>query len=157
MTCAICNHPDRYLIEKALAKSDTIDLSEIAKNFDVNENDLKVHILMHTSLISSTDEQIEKESIARSIKKKEADMLTSVANEYLTTLSTLGNVINSVVGTGPDGLRAVSKPTVEMYLGLGREVRETVKSIAELDNMLNGQQDPITTGLESLARAIRGE
>ena len=41
-------------------------------------------------------------------------------------------------------------------LGTGSELRNTIKVIADIDNMLNGPQDVGTSGLAALAKAIRG-
>ena len=48
------------------------------------------------------------------------------------------------------------KQLVDLYLGVGKEIRDTVKAIVEMDQLLNGPKDENVTGLMALAEAIRG-
>lgn len=110
-------------------------------------------------------------SLVRNMKLKEADMLAEVSAEYLITLKAMGRRINSLLsdaledGEGEDMPRAdkqlktaklLTKPMVELYLGLGSEIRQTVKTAAEVDRMLNGPKNGVASGLTALAAAIRG-
>ena len=52
--------------------------------------------------------------------------------------------------------KLLTKPMVDLYIGLGGEIRQNVKTMAELDRMLNGPQDSTAGGLVALAQAIRG-
>ena len=85
MACKVCSHPDRASIENALLSistdSESINISTIAKAYDVTTNDLKIHALMHTSLgvveevlnqgTEAAKGQAPRESIARK-KNKDA-------------------------------------------------------------------------------------
>ena len=52
--------------------------------------------------------------------------------------------------------KMLTKPMVDLYVGLGGEIRQNVKAMAEVDRMLNGPQDTSGNGLLALAEAIRG-
>ena len=51
--------------------------------------------------------------------------------------------------------KLLTKPMVELYLGAGGEIRQTVKTMAEINNLLNGESDPTLSGLAALASAIK--
>lgn len=110
-------------------------------------------------------------SLVRNMKLKEADMLAEVSAEYLITLKAMGRRINSLLSDAPEygegedvpkadkqlkTAKLLTKPMVELYLGLGSEIRQTVKTAAEVDRMLNGPKDGVASGLTALAAAIRG-
>ena len=110
-------------------------------------------------------------SLVRNMKLKEADMLAEVSAEYLITLKAMGRRINSLLSDAPEAgegedvpkadkqlktAKLLTKPIVELYLGLGSEIRQTVKTAAEVDRMLNGPKDGVASGLTALAAAIRG-
>lgn len=203
-TCKICSHPERAEIENAILSMTTAPVEErmtievIAKEFDVDLNELKMHALFHTPLVSKQDvaycEQsgcnelgefgesaetsgssepdgtatpaVGRESLTRKMKLREADMLAAVSNEYLVTLKAMGRRLNkltavsSIDAEDDDKQYALSKmltkPMVDLYIGLGGEIRQNVKVMAELDRMLNGPQDSTAGGLAALAQAIRG-
>lgn len=189
--CDICKRADRAIIEGALVSMTTgatkFTIEEIAEKYELDVEELKVHALFHTPLVSAAD--LEKDStqateasegddadarhgsLVRNMKLKEADMLAEVSAEYLITLKAMGRRINSLLsdapedGKGEDVPRAdkqlktaklLTKPMVELYLGLGSEIRQTVKTAAEVDRMLNGPKDGVASGLTALAAAIRG-
>lgn len=176
--CTICNRADRADIENALLalspesyKGDSYSLDLIADRFNLSAEELKMHALFHTPLISETDlvvtdHEAGRESLTRKMKLREADMLSVVSNEYLVTLKNMGRQINSLMTSGaPDVLaddqqlrmaKFLTKPMVDLYLGLGGEIRSNVKIMADLDKQLNGPQDNLGSGLTALAEAIRG-
>lgn len=179
--CSICNHPDRAEIENAILSltSDSppnglVTIESIAERFDVSLQDLKMHALFHTPMVGDADvskfevvsEEQPRESLTRKMKLREADLLSTVGNEYLVTLKTLGRRINTIVQVSPIDVEDVeaqircakmlTKPMVDLYIGLGSEIRQTVKTMAELDRMLNGPEDSLGSGLAALANAIRG-
>lgn len=183
--CEVCKRSDRATIEGALVSMTTgvtrVTIEEIAERFGVDIEELKAHALFHTPLVSAEDfnekpgaeddsESRGHGSLVRTMKLKEADMLAEVSNEYLVTLKAMGRRINNLLEGGSsdsDGelsennkhMRAaklLTKPMVELYLGLGSEIRQTVKVAAEVDRMLNGPKDGVTSGLVALADAIRG-
>ena len=158
MTCKICSHPNRIEIEHAMLNLSTdfktVTLDTIASSYQVSTNDLKVHALMHTPLGISEEPN---DSISRKIKLKEADMLMNVANEYMVTLKNVGRRINALALADPESLsfeRMLSKPMTDLYLGLGGEIRSTVKAIADLNNLINGPEENGSSGLHALANAI---
>ena len=184
-TCTICNHPDRAEIENAiLSMTDGVKTSieAIAEQYDVSLSDLKMHALFHTPLVGAADieelrdagdtEQTEversapRDSLTRRMKLREADLLAAVGNEYLVTMKTMGRRINKLAQVSEIDIedndrqlklaKLLTKPMVDLYVGLGGEIRQTVKTMAELDRLLNGTEDSATSGLVALAKAIQG-
>lgn len=161
MACKICTHEKRAEIENALLSISTdntaVTLQTISENYHVTVNDLKLHALMHAPM-GYVDRGDEQDSIARKIKLKEADMLNAVVNEYMVTLKNVGRRINKLANDSDVDLmfeKILSKPVTDLYIGLGGEIRATVKTMAELDSVLNGA-NTATSGLQALAEAIRG-
>lgn len=169
MNCPICNHPDRALIEQSILNMSTdnksITLKSIVDTYSKNgstftEQDLKVHALMHTPLGVNesdleSDNGVVTESLTRKIKLQEADMLRNVANEYMVTLKNMGRKINKFVSDDDDNaVRLISKSMADMYLGLGGEIRATVKTLADLDQQLNGPANNSNSGIDALAAAL---
>lgn len=156
--CKICSHENRSEIENAIlnmhSQSGT-SIEEIAKEFGVTANDLKIHMIMHSTMGHLTDAQ-QSESLARKCKLREADMLEATATEYMVTLKALGRRINGHL-QNPEvtAEKLITKPITDMYLGLGGEIRATVSSIAELDKYLNGPKEDAQGGLGALATAIQ--
>ena len=80
----------------------------------------------------------------------------------------MGRRIKSMVGVNPAATegeeddnnirtaKVLTKPVVDLYIGLGGEIRSTVKTMSDIERALNGPQDSTATGLEALANAIRG-
>lgn len=140
----------------------SMTIEDIANRFDVDVEELKMHALFHTPLVSLddlSDSENKHNSLVRNMKLKEADMLAEVSAEYLVTLKAMGRHINSLLDASDCKVKVstlLTKPMVEMYIGLGSEIRQTVKTAAEIDRMLNGPKDGATAGLQALAEAIRG-
>lgn len=107
-----------------------------------------------------------RDSLTRRMKLREADMLAAVSNEYLVTLKTMGRRINKLAQVSSLDIedeekqlklaKLLTKPMVDLYVGLGGEIRQTVKTMAELDRLLNGPEDTAASGLVALAKAIQG-
>lgn len=183
--CTICNHPDRAEIENAILSmtdGSKISIEAIAEQYDVSLADLKMHALFHTPLVGAADieelrdagdtEQTEvvravpRDSLTRRMKLREADLLATVGNEYLVTMKTMGRRINKLAQVSEIDIedndrqlklaKLLTKPMVDLYVGLGGEIRQTVKTMAELDRLLNGPEDSATSGLVALAKAIQG-
>lgn len=155
MECKICTHSNRVEIERALMNlGSSISIESIAETYDVPIEDLKIHALFHAPVSISDDAS---ESIVRNLKLRESDMLSEVATEYLITLKGLSRKINGALSEDMDPIvfsRMVNKSLVELYLGVGAEVRKTVSAIAEIDNILNGPKEDNTSGLAALVSAI---
>lgn len=198
-SCRICNHPDRAEIENAILTmtadappNEKNSIEQIAAQYRVDLDELKMHALFHTPLVGDDDieelhaevgapicdgdvcdipsfEQTTKaatrDSLTRKMKLREADMLAAVGNEYLVTLKTMGRRINKLAQVSSIDVedeekqlklaKLLTKPMVDLYVGLGGEIRQTVKTMAELDRLLNGPEDSAATGLAALAQAIR--
>lgn len=174
--CTICNHADRAEIENAIlaiGSSSSITIETIADQYGCDLNDLKMHAMFHAPLLTEFDESVKAEeteeapkSLTRKIKLREADILASTSNEYMITLKSMGRRLNRLINVSDIDVedmekqvqlaKLLTKPMVELYLGLGNEIRQNVKTMAELDRMLNGPQDGGLSGLSALADAIRG-
>ena len=99
--CPICQHEKRAEIDRELFaacyipsttpqddaarthSSDTI--REIANKYHVKVEDLQVHALMHSSMVTLEGEEVGK-SITQEVSRREADMLYNTAQEYWVTL-----------------------------------------------------------------------
>lgn len=178
--CTICNRSDRAEIEAAIlamspdsAKGSRFSVEGIAERFNVDVEELKAHALFHTPVIGEQDlgaevsEEQSRDSLTRKMHLREADLLSEVSNEYLATLKNMGRRINKLLNADVNGglaeeerqlktAKLLTKPMVELYLGLGTEIRGNVKAMADLDRQLNGPQDSLGSGLAALAAAIHG-
>lgn len=103
-------------------------------------------------------------SLATQMKLREAEMLMAVANEYLLTLKTVGRKINSIstkvnedqIDSDVAFARLITKPMVDLYIGAGKEIRETIKTIADVNQIINGKEDDSgSAGLKALAEALK--
>ena len=181
--CSICNRSDRAEIENAIlniSAESGLTVESIAEQYKLDLQELRNHALFHTPLVApcdivtpTTDLQLNPDaeakvptSLARKMKLREADILATVNNEYLVTLKAMGRRINrlatvSSIDTEDEAKRVelaklLTKPMVDLYIGLGGEIRQNVKAMAEVDRMLNGPQENNNNGLQALAEAIRG-
>lgn len=158
MSCPVCMHSQRAQIENAILNAPTTDtLERVAAEYNIDMHALQVHVLMHSPIGADT-ETIDRESIARKSKTREMDLLFAAANDYMVTLKTVGDKITQEANKGDftSFSRGLSKAIVDLYLGTGNELRNTIKTIMDIDNILNGPKDSSTSGLEALAKAIRG-
>ena len=154
--CKICRHDDQHLIETALLAGHEVE--SVAKEFNLDLNELKVHVAMHLGSFSKDGEE---ESIAQKLKIKEAVTLRNTYQEYSLTLRKLGTHINRQIALAEstDGGsldRYLAKSTIDLYLGAGKEVRDTIKTLADIDQQINGRDSNAVNGIVDLVKAIRG-
>lgn len=181
--CRICDRTDRADIENAILNISVesgITVETIAEQYGVDVQGLRNHALFHTPLVApcdivtqTTELQLSPEaeskvpvSLARKMKLREADILATVNNEYMVTLKAMGRRINRLASVSSidaedeakrvELAKLLTKPMVDLYIGLGGEIRQNVKALAEVDRMLNGPQENGNNGLQALADAIRG-
>lgn len=179
--CKICDRTDRADIENAIlniSAESKITIESIAEQYGVDVQELRNHALFHTPLVAPCDIVVSesvadesqltevKTSLARKMKLREADILTTMNNEYMVTLKAMGRRINRLASVSSIDCedadkevklaKLLTKPMVDLYIGLGGEIRQNVKAMAEVDRMLNGPQDNGNNGLQALADAIRG-
>lgn len=179
-TCKVCNRADRAEIEAAIlamspgsAKGSQFSIESIAERFNLDVEELKQHALFHVPVVGEDDLGLQeseskcRNSLTRKMHLREADLLSEVSNEYLVTLKNMGRRINNLLNSDVQGglieeerqlktAKLLTKPMVELYLGLGVEIRSNVKAMADLDRQLNGPQDSVGSGLAALAAAING-
>lgn len=163
MACVICTHPRRQEIEDHLLafdmRGEAGTLDEVAKRFGVPVVELQVHALMHTPMVRETENG---STIAGEIKKGEANILAAVAEEYYVTLRKAGKEIRArlvpsvdqELGTLAMGSK-LSKELVELYLGTGTNIRQTIGAIVEMNQTLSSEGDPALNALKSLVDAVR--
>lgn len=129
MRCPVCDSVARHQVEVALMSGLSPEEIVEKKYGKFTVEDIRLHAVAHMELLES------KESIATKLACKEADALTRVHSEYMATLSRLGKVISSQLDQVEDGSitmsQALSKATVDLYLGTGNQIRETVKLLTE--------------------------
>lgn len=181
--CKICNRTDRADIENAIlniSAESGLTVDKIAERYGIDVQELRNHALFHTPLVAPCDivtpttelhlspdaEAKVPTSLARKMKLREADILATVNNEYLVTLKSMGRRINRLTSISEidaedeakkvELAKLLTKPMVDLYIGLGGEIRQNVKALAEVDRMLNGPQDNGSNGLLALAEAIKG-
>ena len=179
--CKICNRIDRADIENAIlniSAESKLTVESIAEQYKVDVQELRNHALFHTPLVAPcdvvtsepvvNDTQLPegKTSLARKMKLREADILAATNNEYMVTLKAMGRRINRLASVSSIDAedadkevklaKLLTKPMVDLYIGLGGEIRQNVRAMAEVDRMLNGPQDSSNNGLQALADAIRG-
>ena len=179
--CKICNRIDRADIENAIlniSAESKLTVESIAEQYKVDVKELRNHALFHTPLVAPcdvvtsepvvNDTQLPegKTSLARKMKLREADILAATNNEYMVTLKAMGRRINRLASVSSIDAedadkevklaKLLTKPMVDLYIGLGGEIRQNVRAMAEVDRMLNGPQDSSNNGLQALADAIRG-
>ena len=154
--CAVCEHSDREKIERVLFKmtpeGSSFTVEKIAEEFDVTPEDLKRHMLFHSPYGAEEGS----DSIVRRTKLRELDLLGEVALEYAATLKQVGSRIRGYTTDVEENVfeKKISKASVDLYLGCGDNLQKTVKSIADIDNLLNGPKDDGLAGLQALAAAI---
>lgn len=181
--CSICNRSDRAEIENTIlniSAESGLTIDKIAEQYQLDPQELRNHALFHTPLVTPCDivtsdtelklnpdaEAKVPTSLARKMKLREADILATVNNEYLVTLKAMGRRINRLANVSSidaedeakkvELAKLLTKPMVDLYIGLGGEIRQNVKAMAEVDRMLNGPQENNNNGLQALAEAIRG-
>jgi hypothetical protein len=158
MNCLICSHSQREKIDEALLArgwgEPTVTLQAIATQFNLPLQALQIHSVVHFAM--PTIENPEHKSISDKVKYREAELLREAAAEYYYTLKNLGQRINSIVAGEPLGLKLITSPLVELYLGTGRNLKEAVDGLTKLDQWVNGESDKGLAALGELVGAIHG-
>lgn len=161
MACIVCSHPKRYEIEQKLlcrnSEEKAIPIEAIAKEYGLKTIDLQVHALMHNTMVSES-EDVKPMTLVASIKYKEGEYIRQVINDYQLTMSVLGGEIRAIIKNNSDDnptLSRLSKPVVDLYLGLGTEIRGSVDLLNKMNGAVNGDANPALEGLKSLVNAIQ--
>ena len=167
MRCVVCGHEHRRAIEDYISTVDTpgvqITLDGVAKKFGVPLIDLQVHALMH-SPVTRLEEDGMPLSIAGQLKKGEANLLYAVAEEYYQTLKQAGKEVRRRMVPAPtdedDGptllAPRLTKELVDLYIGVGNNLRQTVGTIVDMNQKLNDEADPALKALQGIIQAVRG-
>lgn len=129
MRCPICESSFRHQIEVDLLNGESIE--DVAKKYEKYPLDaVKLHAVSHMSLYDEDGD-----SIATKLAVKEAEVLSRVHSEYMATLARLGETITSQLDLVSDGSltlsQAIPKSTVDLYLGTGNQIRETIKLLSD--------------------------
>lgn len=189
--CAICNHPERAEIERAVLSmskdNPRLTLDAIADAFGVSVMDLKVHALIHSPLSLDFSQESEdalvagfqqkgvasrpssapsdststsgKDRLTDRLNMREGDLLLAAANEYFSTLTTVGRRIKAFASDASEGSDArlvnfCTNALVNLYLGTGQELRKAIDEINALNTSINGSHDSASAGLQALAMAL---
>lgn len=174
--CCICNHDQRTDIESALLAGQTVEA--VADFYKVNTKALENHKCNCSIYLMSLDEfdqevasqlvnlnhpggqtLVQPGSIQRQLKLKEADLLAATAQEYMVTLKNLGRKINKALNDFEEepmlSQMLLKKATCDMYVQIGGEIRQTVRTMAELSQLLNADSDESLAGLKALVGALQ--
>lgn len=161
MACVICTHEKRADIEHELLCRSMGDLSvtleSVAKKYKVKAIDLQVHSLMHQTLPTEEDKDGVPTTLVAAVKFKEAEYIRQAITEYQNTLNLLGVKIREIIRSHTDDnptLHKLSRPTVDLYLGLGSEIRGAVDTLVKMNNLINGEDNSGMKGLVDLVTAI---
>ena len=144
--CSVCAHTDCLKMEQ-VAMQNPMSYSSVAKEYGVSIDDLKLHMILHTGE--------EMPSLVRDLKLKEADILHAVANDYLVTINHVGSRIVQYLDDPDYGPRLITRPLVELYLGAGTEIRQIVRTLADLKAQIDGDLGGPRSGLAALSEAIQ--
>ncbi len=124
------------------------ELENIAANHSTPEHVVEAEKALHMLQSQQKEKRgAPTESIQRQVALREVDLLAESAREFMRTLKNLGNKINDVIemyGVDDTGLYAknmLSKAVVDLYVLAGAEVRQTVKTMADI------QKQKADTGL----------
>ena len=141
--CPICESSHRHQIETALLNGDSLDsvMNSFANSCKFSMDQLKVHAVSHLRVPESSSN----ESIASRLALKEADTLAATCAEYMATLKRVGETIDSQISSVESGDlaigQALTKSVVDLYLGTGNQIRETVKLLIEAERDLNDSEE----------------
>lgn len=99
------------------------------------------------------------DSLQARIKVREANALALTIQEYSSTLTLVGRKIRKMAQFPGDSVgealsKLLTKPVVDLYIGLGAEIRETVQEMSVLNRDLNGPDENSNAGLIALAGAL---
>ena len=151
-SCALCNDPRLDQIEEDI--NNRMPLEEVAEKYTLEEEEVRRHAVLHMN----AEQEGSYISIARKTKLKEALMLEDTLIEYSDTLKKMSTHIHRNLDDSVDNpavfSKLLTKPVADLYVSLGGEIRQTVKTLAELDVQLNGPKNDNSNGLIALAEAI---
>lgn len=100
-----------------------------------------------------------KDRLTDRLNMREGDLLLATANEYFTTLTTVGRRIKAFASDGSEGsdsrlVNFCTNALVNLYLGTGQELRKAIDEINALNTSINGSHDSASAGLQALATAL---
>lgn len=157
--CPICESNHRHSIETAMLDGKPIE--QVYMNYKqsipkLTMDQLKIHAVCHFKTPVSDNG----ESIATKLAFSEAQTLTTSCNEYMATLQRLGQVIDKKLTDVENGdstaQQALSKSLVDLYLGTGNQIRETVKLLTDAYKDMNAEDSDSRnkSGLKMLSGAL---
>ena len=138
--CPVCECAHRHQIDIDLLNGDALEeiLQRKYGNFSLDQ--LRVHAVTHVKIPDGADN----ESIATRLAVKEADALSDTCTEYMATLKRLGAAIDKQITGVENGEialgQALSKSVVDLYLGTGNQIRETVRLLIEAEKDMNAAE-----------------
>lgn len=152
-SCALCNDPRLGQIEEDI--NNQMPLGEVAEKYQIDEDAVRQYAVLYMKSDDAAEGLI---SIARKTKLKEAYVLEDTLTEYSKTLKKMSKFIHKNLDESEDNPtlfgKILTKSVSDMFVGLGGEIRQTVKTLSELDVQLNGPKNDNSSGLQALADAI---
>lgn len=158
MSCSICNHKLVSEINAEILEVDGVEISleTIVRKYDLEPKELQIHALLHLNPANKTSDT----SLVANLNIKEATILESVYIEYLATLQKLSSLVQTGINIAESGDvpldRMIARSTVDLYLGAGSQIRDTIGSIVDLDKALNKDRDGELGAIKELIKAVRG-
>lgn len=158
--CVICESSHRHQIELDLLSGESLEsifnrYKSVVSGLTIDQ--LKIHAVCH---IKMPDQSSSGESIATKLAFKEVQALTTSCNEYMATLQRIGGVIDKQLTGVENGdctiQQAISKSLVDLYIGTGTQIRETVKLLTEAYADMNAKDSEYSnrSGLRMLSNAL---
>lgn len=176
MSCVICNHPERDNIDSAflintpievIAEHYNLPIEDLSKhqakcaNFTMSMDEFDAMVKKEVSLSSSPSEAhnlTHPESLQRQINLREADYLTAVLQEYMITLKSTGREIQRSIKMAHDMQmplkHALGQSIVDLYLGTGGEVRQTIKTLSDIGKQIRDAELGDSLGVAGVPQVV---
>ena len=185
--CTVCEHPNRVDIDTALLSGQPINKvgvfygvaskhiiahKELCSPYLATQDDFnqmvqnEVYEILETENINTSQSATPKKpaSFGAQLGLRETDILVSSINQMLIMQTSLGREINKFLTNmdTPEGLLAqqkfLRKPVMDAYVLVGSEIRQSVKTLADIQAMLvkpEAAKDPFEA-MKALSLAIAG-
>lgn len=148
--CQVCDHKFKSEIESSIL--DGVSYEDVAIAFDLNEEEIKKHCIMHLRIgvIGAEDSKI-----LNKAKSKELLLLQQGAFSYFLTMKSLERVIQQRVSSPNFGNASISKAMVDLYLGAGNNMRQMIDSLFADMNILTGDGNQGLNALSDLVMVLQ--
>jgi hypothetical protein len=150
--CEICKREDFDQIDDLIL--DGVPIEEVARTKGISLEDLKIHFL------TCSGEKIDVEvsaTLADKLQLREAKVLENTYLEYYITLKRMGKKIGEIISEAEPATldRAIPKQVVDLYIGSGVQIRETIKLLSDMETGRNGKDNAGLSAIANLVAAIK--